>query len=111
MKTTIKLEELALFALAMVAWARLDYYWWLFVLLLLAPDLSMPEPIFKVLPQEHEKTRSGIRFMPSMSRSEKNEPPRSHAGQAPLPPLCPQKCTISYIEMLSIRPPFDMARE
>ena len=41
MKTTIKLEELALFALAMVAWARLDYYWWLFALLLLAPDLSM----------------------------------------------------------------------
>lgn len=41
MKTVLKLEELALFVLAVAAFTRLEYSWGLFALLLFAPDLSM----------------------------------------------------------------------
>ena len=40
MKFLIRLEELALFGLGVAAFALLDLPWWLFVVLLLAPDLS-----------------------------------------------------------------------
>ncbi len=42
MKGIIKLEELAMFGLAVfLFYFQLDYKWWLFWALLLAPDLSM----------------------------------------------------------------------
>lgn len=41
MKNLLKLEELALFALAIAAFTILDMDWWWFPLLLLAPDLGM----------------------------------------------------------------------
>lgn len=41
MNTLIKLEEAALFALGIFLFSLLDYAWWLFPALLLAPDLSM----------------------------------------------------------------------
>jgi len=41
MKNLIKLEELALFLLAIYLFTLLDFAWWWFPLLLLAPDLSM----------------------------------------------------------------------
>ena len=40
MKFLIRLEELALFGLGVAAFALLDLPWWLFVVLLLAPDLG-----------------------------------------------------------------------
>jgi hypothetical protein len=40
MKTLIRLEEAALFGLALVGFAQLDLAWWWFAVLLLAPDLS-----------------------------------------------------------------------
>lgn len=41
MKTLLKLEELFLFLLAIYLFTRLDYAWWWFALLFLAPDLGM----------------------------------------------------------------------
>lgn len=41
MKNLIKLEEAALFAIALYAFSRLPYEWWWFAVLILAPDLSM----------------------------------------------------------------------
>lgn len=40
MKLTIKIEELALFVLALIAFNGLDYSWWLFLAFFFAPDLS-----------------------------------------------------------------------
>ncbi|WP_166922701.1 DUF4260 domain-containing protein [Flavobacterium poyangense] len=41
MKTVIKLEELGLFLLGIYLFSLLSYQWWWFLVLLLAPDLSM----------------------------------------------------------------------
>jgi hypothetical protein len=41
MKTVIKLEEFGLFVLGIYLFSLLNYQWWLFLVLLLAPDLSM----------------------------------------------------------------------
>ncbi|MFH7016543.1 DUF4260 domain-containing protein [Flavobacterium sp. FlaQc-47] len=41
MKTVIKLEEFGLFALGIYLFSLLNYQWWWFLVLLLAPDLSM----------------------------------------------------------------------
>lgn len=41
MQTIIKLEELGLFVLGIYFFNQLDYAWWWFLVLLLAPDLSM----------------------------------------------------------------------
>lgn len=41
MKTIIRLEEIAMFALALFAFVKTDYSWWVFPVLLLTPDVSM----------------------------------------------------------------------
>ncbi|MFG4001059.1 DUF4260 domain-containing protein [Flavobacterium aquidurense] len=41
MKTIIKLEEAALFILGIFLFNRLHFEWWWFLVLILAPDLSM----------------------------------------------------------------------
>ena len=41
MKDIIKLEELGMFALSIFLFTLLGYEWWLYVLLILAPDISM----------------------------------------------------------------------
>lgn len=41
MKTIVKLEELGLFLLGVYLFSFLDYEWWWFLVLILAPDLSM----------------------------------------------------------------------
>lgn len=41
MKTVIKLEELGLFVLGVYLFSLLNYQWWWFLALILAPDLSM----------------------------------------------------------------------
>ena len=41
MKYLVKLEELALFGLALLLFSQLDYGWSTYALLFLAPDLSM----------------------------------------------------------------------
>lgn len=41
MKTTLKLEELAMFGLGVLAFNQLDYAWWWFLILILVPDLGM----------------------------------------------------------------------
>jgi hypothetical protein len=41
MKTLLKLEELAIFLLAIYAFSSLNFAWWWFPALLLVPDLSM----------------------------------------------------------------------
>jgi hypothetical protein len=41
MKTVIKLEELGLFVLGIYLFSLLHYQWWWFLVLILAPDLSM----------------------------------------------------------------------
>ncbi|MCU0424063.1 MAG: DUF4260 domain-containing protein [Candidatus Kapabacteria bacterium] len=41
MKTLLKLEETALFALSLVAFAQLPYAWWWYPALILLPDVSM----------------------------------------------------------------------
>ncbi|WP_289664545.1 DUF4260 domain-containing protein [Flavobacterium panacagri] len=41
MKTVLKLEEVALFVLGIFLFNRLSYDWWWFLVLILAPDLSM----------------------------------------------------------------------
>lgn len=40
MKNIIKLEELFLFALSIFLFAQLDYAWWWYLVLLLAPDIG-----------------------------------------------------------------------
>ncbi|UWY29595.1 DUF4260 domain-containing protein [Flavobacterium sp. TR2] len=46
MKTIIKLEEAALFILGIFLFNRLNYEWWWFPVLILAPDLSMIGYVF-----------------------------------------------------------------
>ncbi|WP_316635165.1 DUF4260 domain-containing protein [uncultured Flavobacterium sp.] len=41
MKTILKLEELGLFILGIYLFSLLSYQWWWFLVLILAPDLSM----------------------------------------------------------------------
>lgn len=41
MKNLLKLEEFALFVLALYLFTQLDFVWWWFPLLFLAPDLGM----------------------------------------------------------------------
>ncbi|RKR09829.1 uncharacterized protein DUF4260 [Flavobacterium sp. 90] len=41
MKTIVKLEELGLFILGIYLFSLLNYQWWWFLVLILAPDLSM----------------------------------------------------------------------
>lgn len=41
MKTILKLEEAALFILGIYLFSRLSFEWWWFLVLILAPDLSM----------------------------------------------------------------------
>lgn len=40
MKNLLKLEEFALFLLGVYLFSRLDYAWWVFLVLLLTPDLG-----------------------------------------------------------------------
>jgi len=46
MKTIIKLEELGLFILGIYLFSLLSFEWWWFLILILAPDLSMLGYIF-----------------------------------------------------------------
>ncbi|PTT16021.1 DUF4260 domain-containing protein [Flavobacterium sp. HMWF030] len=46
MKTIIKLEELSLFILGIYLFSLLSFEWWWFLILILAPDLSMLGYIF-----------------------------------------------------------------
>jgi len=46
MKTVIKLEELGLFILGIYLFSILNYEWWWFLVLILAPDFSMLGYIF-----------------------------------------------------------------
>ncbi|KAF2339835.1 DUF4260 domain-containing protein [Flavobacterium tistrianum] len=46
MKTVLKLEEAALFILGIFLFNRLNYEWWWFLVLILAPDLSMIGYVF-----------------------------------------------------------------
>lgn len=46
MNTIIKLEETALFILGIFLFNRLNYDWWWFLVLILAPDLSMIGYVF-----------------------------------------------------------------
>lgn len=41
MKTVIKLEEVSLFILGIYLFSLLNYQWWWFLVLILAPDFSM----------------------------------------------------------------------
>ncbi|PCJ98044.1 MAG: hypothetical protein COA50_03715 [Flavobacteriaceae bacterium] len=41
MKTTLKLEELAIFILGIFLFSQLDYAWWWFLVLILTPDIGM----------------------------------------------------------------------
>ncbi len=41
MKNILKLEELGMFAFSILLFTMLGYSWWLFLLLILAPDISM----------------------------------------------------------------------
>lgn len=41
MKTTLKLEELALFLLGIFLFSQLDFAWWWFLVLILTPDIGM----------------------------------------------------------------------
>lgn len=46
MKTIIKIEELGMFLFGIYLFNQLDYAWWWFLVLILAPDLSMIGYIF-----------------------------------------------------------------
>jgi hypothetical protein len=46
MKTVIKLEELGLFIFGIYLFSLLNYQWWWFLVLILAPDLSMLGYVF-----------------------------------------------------------------
>lgn len=41
MKTTLKLEELGMFLLSIYAFNQLDYAWWVYLALILTPDIGM----------------------------------------------------------------------
>lgn len=41
MKNTLKLEELAMFLLSIYAFNQLDYAWWVYLALILTPDIGM----------------------------------------------------------------------
>lgn len=41
MKITLKLEELAMFGLGIVAFNQLEFAWWWFLVLILTPDIGM----------------------------------------------------------------------
>lgn len=41
MKTTLKLEELVMFVLGIYAFNQLNFSWWWFLVLILAPDIGM----------------------------------------------------------------------
>ncbi|HNQ27632.1 MAG TPA: DUF4260 domain-containing protein [Aquaticitalea sp.] len=41
MKTTLKLEELAMFGLGILAFGQLHFAWWWFLVLIFAPDVGM----------------------------------------------------------------------
>ena len=41
MKNVIKFEELGMFCLSIILFNILGYHWWLFVILILLPDISM----------------------------------------------------------------------
>ncbi|MCK0114583.1 DUF4260 domain-containing protein [Gelidibacter sp. F63206] len=41
MKITLKLEELAMFGLGILAFNQLDFAWWWFLILILTPDIGM----------------------------------------------------------------------
>lgn len=41
MKTSLKIEELAMFVFGIVLFSETNYAWWLFPLLLLTPDIGM----------------------------------------------------------------------
>lgn len=41
MKTLLKLEEIGQFLLSILLFSQLDYAWWIFLVFLLFPDLSM----------------------------------------------------------------------
>lgn len=46
MKTTLQLEEIGLFLFGIFLFNQLDYVWWWFLVLILAPDLSMLGYVF-----------------------------------------------------------------
>jgi hypothetical protein len=46
MKTTLQLEELGLFLFGIYLFNQLDYAWWWFLVLILAPNLSMIGYVF-----------------------------------------------------------------
>jgi hypothetical protein len=46
MKTIVKFEELGLFILGIYLFSLLNYQWWWFLVLILAPDLSMIGYVF-----------------------------------------------------------------
>lgn len=46
MKTIVKLEELGLFILGIYLFSLLNYEWWWFLVLILAPDFSMIGYVF-----------------------------------------------------------------
>lgn len=41
MKITLKLEEIAQFVLGILVFTQLDYAWWIFLVLILTPDIGM----------------------------------------------------------------------
>jgi len=41
MKSLLKVEELAMFLLSIYLFSMLDYAWWVFLLLILTPDIGM----------------------------------------------------------------------
>lgn len=41
MKTTLKIEELAQLALGIVLFSQMNYAWWIFLALILVPDIGM----------------------------------------------------------------------
>ena len=46
MKTVLKLEELLMFVLGIYLFNQLDYAWWWFLVLILAPDIGMVGYLF-----------------------------------------------------------------
>ena len=48
MKQTLKLEELGMFLLGVCLFNQLDYAWWLFLALLLLPDIGMLGYLFNI---------------------------------------------------------------
>jgi hypothetical protein len=41
MKNLIKLEELAMFLVSILLFSQLEYAWWIYLVLILAPDIGM----------------------------------------------------------------------